>query len=311
MISDKVFIEQSLVDNIFFLRTMREFCANIKLSFFKNNDYYSEIARELGERYEELGEQVLRLANRRIPEETLQGGFFYTPYTLATELLTERLFEIDINNGITEDEMKLTPSTGNDFEYTQETIDEITRINNEAIVLTENFIDFCQHILEQQEQNNTFSYSYPLVFKYMIEEANLYVSDLRRLNDKASPDPTYVANFEYRFSEVIKRATQFIIGLSDPEQTAIITNANNFRKIFADQMNKYEKEIMTPESQKRLNRETLAYTKQFQKYLSNLIQGILNTELYFIVEPIFFDNILTEVNYFIFLLELFEKGQGI
>lgn len=303
MLDDKKFIQQSLISNLFFMRTIREFCTNIQLSFFGNNTSYIDIANNFGKRYEELGNEIIVIANGRITQEQLEDGTFITPFTLECELLTEELFNIDINTNITHIEMNLETSKNGDFEYDQETVDTLTRINSDAIILTDNFIEFCENILRNQKDYKLFSYSYPLIFIYMIEEANLYVNDLRRLNEKAGPDPTYVANFEYFFSDSMKSAAQFVAGLSDPQQTSIITNANNFKNIFSEMMKKYQETVLTPDSQKALNNETLQYVEKFQQFLTNVIKGILDKSLYFIIEPIFFDNLLTEANYFIHLLK--------
>lgn len=152
-------------------------------------------------------------------------------------------------------------------------------------------------------ESNLFSYLYPLVYTYMMEEAGLYVNDLYRIQQRDSADPTFVVNYEYWFSNSMKQACQFIIGLSDPEQTSIITNADNFRKIFTEQMKRYKEAAITPETQRLLNEESIQQVENFISFLSKLIQGILNQEYYFIVAPIFFDNLLTEAYYFLYLLK--------
>ena len=147
-----------------------------------------------------------------------------------------------------------------------------------------------------------FSYSYPLIYTYILEEASLYASDLYRIQNRTGVDPTFVASYEYWFSNSMKQASQFIMGLSDPDQAAIITNADNYRKIFSEQMKKYQQNI-TPDTQKLLNEETIQHVDNFISFLTKIITGILNQELYFIAPPIFFDNLLTESYYFRYLLK--------
>jgi len=307
MLKDTTYIVQSLVNHLFFLRTIREFCLNIQLSFYKNNKNVIGIAESIGKRYEELGKEAISLAERRVPNQIIQSDSFVTDYTLNTELLTEKLFDVDINTNLTTDELNLNGfSNVSDIKYDDEILNRINELNNNAIELTNNFIEFCKYIRESMLNTNVFSYSYPLIYDYMIEEAGLYVSDLKRLQEKTSADPTYIINFEYYFLNSLIKSTQFIIGLSDPKQTSVITNADNYRKAFTTLMKKYQDTKVSPDTLKVLNDEGISLVENFRVFLSRIIDGILNQNYYFIVEPVFFDNILTETNYFLYLL----KGAG-
>lgn len=300
MLSDALFIQQSLINNLFYLRTIREFCLTIQLSFYENNRSYSEVAEGLRKRYEELEQQAINLAKNRLPQEIINSDSFVTNYTLDCELLTEKLFGIDINTDLTTQAMNLI--VGTEKTVNQEIISELSALNENAIELTQNFIDFARYLLKGIKNTTIFSYSYPLIYIYMIEEASLYVNDLYRIQNRTGADPTFVVSYEYWFSNSMKQASQFIMGLSDPDQSAIITNADNYRKIFSEQMKKYQGNI-TPDIQKLLNEQTIQHVDNFISFLTKIITGILNQELYFIAPPIFFDNLLTESYYFRYLLK--------
>lgn len=300
MLSDALFVQQSLINNLFYLRTIREFCLTIQLSFYKNNESYSEIAEGIRKRYEELEQQAINLAKSRLSQEVINSDSFITSYTLDCELLTEKLFEIDINTDLTTQAMNLI--AGTEKTVNPDIISEISTLNQNAIELTQNFIDFGRYLLHGMRDTNIFSYAYPLMYIYMLEEASLYASDLYRIQNRVGVDPTFVVNYEYWFSNSMKQASQFIMGLSDPDQSAIITNADNYRKIFGEQMKKYQENI-TPDVQKLLNEETIQHVNNFITFLTKIITGILNQELYFIAPPIFFDNLLTEAYYFRYLLK--------
>ncbi len=301
MLSDALYVQQSLINNLFYLKTLHKFCLNIQLSFFQNNESYIEVAEGMAKRYEELREKLIPIANNRLPKEIIESDSFVTNYSLDCELLTEKLFGIDINTNLTTEEMNLEP--GNDENISQELLDQIHQLNEDAIELTRNFIDFCKYLLDNMKQSNIFSYLYPLIYTYMIEEASLYANDLYRIQQRDSADPTFVVNYEYWFSTSMKQACQFIIGLSDPEQTSIITNADNYRKIFAEQMKRYKEGNITPEIQQLLNEESIEQLQGFISFLTKIIEGILDQTYYFIIAPIFFDNLLTEAYYFLYLLK--------
>ncbi len=301
MLSDDLYGQQSLINHLFYLRTIREFCVNIELSFYSWNKDYIEVANGFKARCEELGTIAIGLADNKIPTRVFESGSFVSNYTLDTELLTEKLFNINLNTDLTIKEMNLN-TTDKLSSFTNEELKQIDELNNNSINLAQNFIDFCGDILTELRKSNLFSYSYPLFYNYMIEETTLYMNDLKRIQNKTNADPTFVTSYEYWYSNSMMQACKFIIGLSDPAQETLILNADNYRKIFSKQMDAY-KDVSSPEKEKVLNDETIEHMKNFISFLSKLIERILNSELYFIVEPLFFDNLLTEANYFLYLLK--------
>lgn len=309
IISNNVFVVQSLINHLFFLRTIREFCLNIELSFYQNNNDIIEIASNLRKRYEDLEEEVVSLANGRIPNQLLNSGSFVTNYTLNTELLTEKLFGVIINTDLTvlEKELKGYDNLEN-VSINDEVVERVNKLNQDGIELSRNFIDFCKYLRDQMLNNNIFSYMYPLIYNYMIEEAGLYVSDLERLQSKTSADPTFIINYQYYFSNSMMQIAQFIIGLSDPNQTSIIINADNYRKAYNNLMKRYEEAKLSPEALIVLNEEGINLTENFRAFIIKIIEGILNNNLYFIINPVFFDNLLTEANYFLYLLKGSDYG---
>ena len=304
MLPDTTFVTQSLIDHLFYLRTLREFCLNIQLSFYQNNQNIIEVAESLGKRYEELNREAVQLAEGNIPNSIIKNNYFITDYTLNCELLTEKLFGVDINTNITIDQINLIGFDNiNEIEISEELLNRISTLNNNATQLTKNFIDFCRDLKKAMLEGNIFSYSYPLIYSYMIEEAALYASDLDRIQQRNNADPTYIINFQYYFSNSMMQASQFIIGLSDPNQTSIIMNADNYRKAFSNLMKKYQQSSSSPEAQQILNEEAMDLVESFRRFLGKIIDGVLNNTNYFIVEPIFLDNLLTEANYFLYLLK--------
>lgn len=61
----------------------------------------------------------------------------------------------------------------------------------------------------------------------------------------------------------MKTISQLIIGLCDPSLTTILTNSDNFRKIFMKQMTLYKEMNITPDSQLKLNQSTIQYVEDF------------------------------------------------
>lgn len=306
MKEDALFAQQSLIDNLFYLRTIRMFSLNIQLSFFENNQDLIDIASDFGKRCEEFGKVAIDLADGKLDMQLKDVQIFLTPYTLDAELLTEKLFGIDINTDLTETELNL--NYGNTNNVDQQYIEKLKELNNNTYLLVNNFYDFCNHILERINNNELFSYSYPLFYQYMILETDLLIKELDRLINKTGTDPILVVRYQYYYLEAIRWITKFIAGLSDPSQSDIINQARMFDQELSQLLNKYNNVVITPDIEIKLNNEALDISSRIQSFLSSIIVKVLNGDAYFIVEPIFLDNLLTDINYFIYLLNGAKAG---
>ncbi len=302
MINDTLFVQQSLTDNLFYLRTIRDFTVNIEISLPEKYQSYIDTARDFRKRCDEYLEKVLELSNNTLLTIFWDTGIFITPYTLSTELLTEKLFGIDLNTVLTEEEEKLN-TIQNAPTPTEDQLIAIERLNNDAIILATNFFDYVSSILNDMLTQEVFSYSYPLFYNFMLREIGLYINDLKRINEKTSIDPIFVLGYESRYSLSMKNIAQFISGLADPSQEAIIQKAREFEQRFSEILDEYNKSNLDPTFQNELSQMTLATVQEFQDFLETIIKRILNKELYFIVEPLFWDNLFTFILYFNYLLQ--------
>lgn len=305
MLNDTLFMQQSLTNNLFYLRMLRDFSLNIELSFFENNQELINAARDFGKSAEELLEKNITLANNKLFKDILDSQIFISDYTLDSELLTEKLFDIDINTNLTEQVTNLTGN--NQYVANEQDIEKVQPLNTSALDLVSEFIDFLEYILNTMKKNNLFSYSYPTFYEYILLDMNLFKSELERLIEKNGVGPTYILSLQVGKLDSMKKQTQFIQGLSDPNQTGIITQARNFEEEFNDLLAQYKVSNLSPDTQKVLNEKALDVTERFQSFLSTIIERLLAEELYFITPPIFLNNLLMDINYFIYLL----KGSGL
>jgi len=296
VLNDTDFVTQTLTSNLYFLRTLREFATNIQLSFLPDNVEYVETAKDFGLRIEELGRTLMKYANGNVSQEALDNQIFVTDYTLDAELLTERLFNIDIDTTITENELSLT--AGVPTNPSEEMIRELTNVNNKALVLVTNFIDFGENIVSKMNNNELFSYSYISLIEAMLVEMQLYKSNLTRLIAKENIDPGFVVNYEYLFNNLLQQLASFVRGLVDPKNGIVIIRASAFSNEFGILANQYKEAIASPETQKDLEERTLDALDRFKDFISTTIEDVLDGRTYFIVEPIFLDNMLTTANYF-------------
>ena len=292
MINDTLFVQQSLTDNLFYLRTIRDFTVNIEISLPVKYQSYIDTARDFRKRCDEYLEKVLELSNNTLLTIFWDTGIFITPYTLSTELLTEKLFGIDLNTVLTEEEEKLN-TIQNAPTPTEDQLIVIERLNNDAIILATNFFDYVSSILNDMLTQEVFSYSYPLFYNFMLREIGLYINDLKRINEKTSIDPIFVLGYESRYSLSMKNIAQFISGLADPSQEAIIQKAREFEQRFSEILDEYNKSNLDPTFQNELSQMTLATVQEFQDFLETIIKRILNNLLLFFILTIYYRGLFT------------------
>lgn len=300
MLNEVDFVRQTLTSNLYYLRTLREFATNIQLSFLQENSTYIDTARDFGKRCEELGQILIKYADGNVPKDALDNNIFVTKYTLDTELLTEKLFNVDIDTNITKKELSLTPGIQNN--PSKEMIEELDSVNKRALVIVTNFINFCEDIIQKMSSNELFSYSYISIIEAMIVEMSLYKSTLERLIASQSIDPGYVVNYEYLFNNLLQRLSSFVRGLTDPSNDIVIIRAGSFANEFGVLANEYKESIANPDNSIDLEERTLDALERFRIFISDIIEDVLSARAYFIVEPIFLDNILTTTNYFKYIL---------
>lgn len=300
MLNEETFVIQTLNSNLYYLRTLREFAANIQLSFLYNNTEYIDTAKDFGDRCEALGNILMKYANGNVSKEALDNHIFVTKYTLDCELLTEKLFPIDIDTSITEKQLQL--GGGKVSSPSQEMIDELKEVNQSALILVTNFIDFCKTISEKLNNKELFSYSYISMIEAMLVEANLYQLTLNRIIARDNISPTFIVDYEYLFSSLLQKYSSFIRGLVDPRQSDIIVRAASFSSEFGLIASEYKKAVISPDVQDDLIRRSLEIVTRFITFISEIIESVLNDNTYFIVEPTFLDNILTTTNYFKYAL---------
>ena len=300
MLTDKEFFLQSLVSNLYYLWTLREYSARIEVSLPSIYNSYINKSKELATRAETLNKKVAEYAYNGLPENVIESGIVLTPYTLELELLTEKLFGIDIDTTITEKEKNIIIG---DINPTKEQVKDMEEINKDALILVNDFIEFATDLHEKIENQEIFAFYYNSINLYLIEEGKLYVSSLERLREKASVNPSYVIDNQYFGTLGMQAIATYIRGEIDPIHKDIFDEANNFVIEYRNILNEYENMIMTPENQKNMTLNSLELAERLKSFVERCIQKLLNKEIYFISAPITKDNALTAINFFIFNLK--------
>ena len=305
MLTEEEFYEESLNTNLYYLRTMRDFCINIELSFYGNNSY-KERAGALAKRSQDLGREIVTITNGKVPSKGVDYEIFYTEYTLPTEKLTEKLFDINLATDITESQLELTPT--DTFEITDELIRTMTSINTKALDIANDFIELSREIRDEMTSNNLFSYSYPTMYNFMIIEIELYIGELNRLKEMIRKDPIIALDTEYGYNITAYEITSFLRGLIDPNARSYIEVLNNIlNEIYPQLLEDYNSLPLSPENQKDLTERSIAIIRRIRLLLRDMLRDLLDAKLYFIIEPLAIDNFYRDINYFLFILDADNK----
>lgn len=300
MLSDSKFIENSLISNLYYLRTLREFCARVQLSLPSTYKEYIDIAGKLAKQCEELGSRIMKYANRNIPSFALNSDIFVTPYTLRLEELTNKLFAYDINTDITKQELALEPGIP---KPNPEIIQALEEINQEALNIANEFINFSSELSNNVNNQNAFCFYYNSLNTNTVYEMNVYISILKRLINKNNLDPLYVIDYEYGFNKLMAGIATYIRGECDPIYVDVVNQANNFVNEYNNLVLEYENIILSPENQKNMTDNSIELSKRFKLFVEDCLNKLLKKELYFSSPPITKDNALTDINFFIYNLE--------
>ena len=307
MLTEEEFYKESIDTNLYYLRTLRDFCINIELSFYGDNPYKSRAAL-LARRSQDLGREIVTLTNGKVPTKGIDYQIYYTEYTLPIERLTEKLFGINLATDITEMELKLIPT--DTFDINDEIIKSMTSMNERAVDIANEFIMLAREIRGEMTSNNLFSYSYPTMYNFMIITIKLYIGELNRLKEMIRKDPIIALDTEYGYNITAYEITSFLRGLIDPNATQYIEVLNNIlNEIYPQLLEDYNSLPLSPENQQNLTERSIAVIRRIRLLITDMLKDLLAAKLYFIIEPLALDNFYRNINYFLYALDANNKEE--
>lgn len=298
------YVRQSLELHLFFARIMKEHSFFLQLGFTPRDINFTRRADEFRMAFDRLLWDVVVLSDGVVSRNSLESGEVITPYALEAERASEFFTGVDIPTRITKAESDLTAarrdSAGSSL------VDNVSRINNRAIRLISELIEFKAAILENVLECRMFTLNYPLLIDHIMREARLYLELVERLQRRGFINLQRDALEQEAFwNRIMAEHAKFIRGLLDPTEEDLFNTADNFGNIF-DRLTKEALAAMDRSiSFNRVTNESLRATRAIRDFKAQATEGLLDCDIRSIIIPLLGDHTLREANHFLRLLRMF------
>lgn len=307
MLSNADFIKQSLGLHLFFARIMKEHSFFLEVGFTPRDASFTQQADAFRREFDVLLGEAISLSNGVVSPGVLQSGEVITPFTINAEMATTYFTGVQIPTQLTQAEAELM---GGGITRTNPGLEQhVSALNQRAINATAALIQFKTNILSNVLSCKMFTVNYPLLITHIIREAELYLRQLRRLQNKEEISLEREAyELEFFWNRQMAEHAKFIRGLLDPTENNLISQADNFGNEF-DQLTAAAKTAMdTTAPLSRVTDESLKATEDLKKFKAQGTQGILACRIKSIIIPLLGDHVLREANHYLRLLKMFERS---
>ncbi len=250
------------------------------------------------EQFEDLLRDTVRISDGRVGRQILNSQELVTEFTRSAEERTEQLSGISIDCEITE-RTKGLRSQGQ-TRLDREFVRSVYSINQKALKLLEDFIDFKQSILDEVRKGTLFTTNYPLLIEHILREAKLYCVTVKELLENRDLSYRNLRKTEIFWNQIMMEHALFIRGLLDPGEEELIETADQFAADFRKLLEKAKDQDYRARD---TTGKSLEKTCEYRDFKAAGADGILNCKIDSIILPLLADHVLREANHYIRLLE--------
>lgn len=306
MLSSIDFIKQSIGLHLFFARIMKEHSFFLEAGFTPRDASFTQQADAFRREFDGILGEAISVSNGVVNPGVLQSGEVITPFTLNAEMATTYFTGVQIPTQLTQAEAGL--SGGGMITVSPILEQYVSALNQRAINATAALIQFKSNILSNVTSCKMFTFNYPLLIIHIIREAELYLLQLRRLQNREQISLEREAyDLEFFWNRQMAEHAKFIRGLLDPTEDALISQANNFGNEFDQLTAQAKAAIDTNAPLSKVTDESLKATENLRNFKAQGTQGILACKVKSIIIPLLGDHVLREANHYLRLLRMFER----
>ena len=306
MLSSSSFIKQSLGLHLFFARIMKEHSFFLEVGFTPRDANFTQQADAFRMEFDGLLGEAISLSNGVVNPDVLQSGEVITPFTLNAEMATIYFTGIQIPTRLTQAEAELM---GGGVTSANSRLEQhVSALNQRAINATAALIQFKTNILSNVLSCRMFTFNYPLLITHIIREAELYLQQLRRLQNREEINLEREAyEMEFFWNRQMAEHAKFIRGLLDPTENNLISQADSFGKEFDQLTAEAQAAMDATDPLTRVTDDSIKATEDLRNFKAQGTQGILACQIRSIIIPLLGDHVLREANHYLRLLTMFER----
>lgn len=288
------FVEKSLELHLFFGRIMKEHSLFLEAGFTPANPNFSEKAEHFKYEFEKLLCDAIKMSNGIVSQCVLRSGELVTEFTALAEKQTECFTGINIDNEITNMEMRLRSGCGK-FNEKPEFRGMVKQLNQRALKLLDGLISFKETILRNVLNGEMFTMNYPLLIEHIIREAKLYRDFVECLEREGALPNSSMKETECFWNRIMMEHAMFIRGLLDPCETELFNTADKFADDYCELLERCKKAQDAAGS--------FELTKKLRDFKTAGVQGIEQNKIRSVILPLLADHVLREANHYLRLLK--------
>lgn len=308
------YVRISLETHLFFARIMKEHALFLQAGFVQKDGEWIRKAEHFRGAFEELLKDTVYMSNGIVGKHFLDSGEMVTKCTLEAEKKTSELTGLPINSRITTVQMKM--ECGKAYEFDEDDVRVIDRLNQRTLNLVKSFIEFKEHIIKKVECCQMFTANYPLLLDHVLREAKMYREIIEGLMQSKKGCGCMLENQEEFWNCIMMEHALFIRGLLDPCEGELISTADGFAHDF-DELLEMDHEIDCHKNNTRtteccdkhgckeenLTAKTLEATCELRDFKSAATEGLVNCKIKSIILPLLADHVTREANHYIRILK--------
>lgn len=293
-----LFIRQSLDLNLFFLRIMKEHSFFLAAGFLAKDAALSQQALQFMNSFNTLLTEAVLLANGNVSSAVLSYGEVVTNMTLRAEQKTQGLGGVPLDTALTAQELRLVPAAEN---VNLAIEGNVQSLNERAIALTRELVKFKTQVLDGMLSCRLFTFNFPLLIIHIRREALLFIEQLELLQRRGAIDLAQEVIAQKVFWDLqMAEHAQFIAHLLDPTEAALISEANNFARLFFNLRARAESGA-NPLGQ--LIGQEITAISNLRNFKATAEELILACRIKSIIFPLLADHLLREANHFLRILD--------
>ncbi len=297
MLSNELYVKQSLEINLFFLRILKEHALFMHVSFPAKNDELIKEAQDFNYIFNNLLAKAIQMTD----------GVMYvdndavTPYTLEAEKATSFVTGVPIDTNLTSSEYKLFNQ--NRYMTSNSLIENVSTLNNEALQAAQSIAQYKTKVINGVLSCQLYTTNYPLLLDHIRREALFFIDLLTKLQYRVEANAIEETLRQQIFwNQIMSEHAKFIKGYLDPSEEALILVASNFGNQFSELKNKALQTLQNPHLLPQLTTETIKSTKEIKEYKTQSTQGLIECKIKSIILPLLSDHVLREATHYLNLL---------